>query len=296
MSEQPLVSIVIPCYNRGEFIAETIASVLNQSYPHIELIVVDDGSTDNSREIVDSFAEQITILEHPGRVNKGQSAALNLGIRASHGKYIAFLDSDDLFLPDKIEKQVRFLENNPHIGLVYGNGHAIDAEGKVLYPFYSSDHYEASDPNRILLDCYFLLPNNSLLKREVLEASGGFDETLRAAQDHDLLIRIAEVTNIAYINDFIFLYRRHKNSISQRSAMLRWKNGFIILRKAHSRYKYPVLIKLRRLAVLNFRVAQCYREEQRWVPAVFFFCAAGLCDPIRSAHVFLGKEKISSPH
>ncbi|WP_083456235.1 glycosyltransferase family 2 protein [Desulfosarcina cetonica] len=168
MPKQPLVSVVIPCYNRADYIAATINSVLTQTYGNIELIVVDDGCTDNSRKIIDTFAEHITILEHPGRVNKGQSAALNLGIQASHGKYIAFLDSDDLFAQDKIEKQVRYIMENHDVGLVYGNGHTIDENGKTLYRFYGEDHYEYSDPNRILLDCYFLLPNNALLRRMFL--------------------------------------------------------------------------------------------------------------------------------
>lgn len=296
MSELPLVSVVIPCYNRDQYIRETIESVLNQTYNNIELIVVDDGSTDNSRDLLESFKGEMKLLEHPGRVNKGQSAALNLGIKASRGKYISFLDSDDLFAPDKIEKQVEFLEKNPQYGLVYGNGHAINEEGELLYPFYGDDHCEISDPNKILLDCYFLLPNNSLLKRDVLDASGLFDETLRAAQDHDQLIRIAEVTTVAYINEFLFYYRRHKNSISQRSAKLRWKNGYKILNKARSRYRYRFSTLMGRLAVLNFRLGQCYREEGAHYLALPLFVMAGLCDPVRSMRVLIGKETVGSHH
>ena len=146
----------------------------------------------------------IKILEHPGRVNKGQSASLNLGIRNSKGEYIALLDSDDLFEPQKTSRQVEFLEKNPDIGLVYANGFAIDENGKRIYQIYDETHKEESNPERVLLDCYFLLPNNAMVRRSAFEKAGKFDETLRAAQDHDMAIRLAEVTRMAYIDESLF--------------------------------------------------------------------------------------------
>ena len=133
MNPKPKVSVIIPCYNRERYIAKTVESVLNQTYPHIELVVVDDGCTDNSRMILEQYKNSVRILEHPGRINKGQSAAINLGIRSSSSEYVAILDSDDLFAPEKIEKQVNFLEANLGIGLVYANGHAVDENGNILY-------------------------------------------------------------------------------------------------------------------------------------------------------------------
>ncbi len=296
MNELAKVAVIIPCYNRAKYIAETIRSVLDQSYGNIELIVVDDGCTDNSREILDSFADQIRVLEHPGRVNKGQSAALNLGIKSSQSEYVAFLDSDDLFAPEKIAKQVQFLEQNSQVGLVYANGHDVDENGSILYRIYDEDHSEESDPNRVLLDCYFLLPNNALLRRDVLNQSGVFNEDLRSAQDHDLAIRIVEVAKIAYIDECLFFYRRHGDSISYRNAKLRWKNGYKILAKARKRYRYRLATLLGRLAVLNFRLGQCYREDGNYALAILLFMAAGICDPMRSLNVLTGKEKITSPH
>jgi glycosyltransferase involved in cell wall biosynthesis len=296
MKPLPKVTVIIPCYNRGKFIAETVESVLSQTYSNVELVVVDDGCTDNSREVLEPYADRIRILEHPGRVNCGQSAALNLGIRSSESDYVAFLDSDDLFAPDKIEKQVRFFEEHPQFGLVYANGHAIDENGNVIFRFYGKNHKEESDPNRVLLDCYFLLPNNALLRRDVLAKSGLFDESLRSAQDHDLAIRVAEVTKIAYLDECLFSYRRHPDSISYRNAKLRWSNGYKILKNARSRYRYRLSTLLGRLAVLNFRLGQCYREEGNYLKAVPLFIAAGLCDPLRSLSVLLGREKSTSPH
>ncbi|MDD2735993.1 MAG: glycosyltransferase [Desulfuromonadaceae bacterium] len=292
----PKVSVIIPCYNRKDFIAETINSVINQTYPNIELIVVDDGCTDGSRTLLESFGESFTILEHPGRANRGQSAAINLGIQNCTGEYVAILDSDDLFAPDKILKQVSFLMENPQIGLVYSNGHSIDENSNILFEIYGKKHTEDSNPNRVLLDCYFLLPNNSLLRRSVFEQVGGFDESLRASQDHDMAIRVSEVTKLAYLEDHLFFYRRHKDSISQKNAKRRWLNGYTILKKAYSRYNYPLSTIFGRLAVLNFRLGQCYYEEKRFLRAGLLFIASGICDPKRAIGVLIGKEKVSSPH
>lgn len=292
----PKVTVIIPCYNREKYIAKTVESVLNQTYPNVELIVVDDGCSDNSRNVLERFTDRIRILEHPGRVNKGQSAALNLGIRSSQSDYVAFLDSDDLFAPEKIERQVQFLENNPLYGLVYVNGHTIDENGNIIYRIYGDNHQEHSDPNRVLLDCYFLLPTNSLLRREVLEKAGFFDESLRSAQDHDFAIRVAEVTKIAYLHENLFYYRRHPDSISYRNAKLRWKNGYRILNKAYRRYRYRFSTLLGRLAVINFRLGQCYREDGNYFKAMPLFISAGLCNPLRSLRVLTGREKITSHH
>ncbi|MDD2735995.1 MAG: glycosyltransferase family A protein [Desulfuromonadaceae bacterium] len=137
---RPLVSVIVPCFNRESFIAETILSVLEQSWPNIELIVVDDGCTDGSRAVLESFGERLTILEHPGRANKGQSAAINLGLLHSTGEYLAILDSDDLFVPDKIKKQVRFLEDNQEVGLVYSNCMYIDENSKEVCMMHYGEH------------------------------------------------------------------------------------------------------------------------------------------------------------
>ncbi len=296
MSELPKVSVIIPLYNRGQFIAQTVQSVLDQTYPNIDLIIVDDGSADNSREVLQQFADKIKLLEHPGRVNKGQSAAINLGIQSSESKYVAILDSDDLFAPEKIALQVDYLEKNQDVGLVYGNGCAIDEHGKKLYPIYEDGHQENSDPERILMDCYFLLPNNSLVRRKVLEKVGGFDEALRSAQDHDMAIRVAEVTKLAYIDKELFYYRRHGDSISVNNATLRWNNGFIILEKARRRFNYRSGVIRKRRAVLYFRLGQCLLEEKKVVFALWNFLCSGFLDPMRALKVIVGREAMSGPH
>jgi glycosyltransferase involved in cell wall biosynthesis len=297
MSERvPRVSVVVPVYNRGKYIAETIGSVLAQTYRDFEIIAIDDGSKDESRAVLDSFGDAITIIEHPGRSNRGQSASINLGLRAARGELIAILDSDDVWLPEKLTVQVGYLDAHSDTGLVYGNGWAIDETGRRRYPIYGPEHRENSDANRVLLDCYFFLPTNSLLRAAVVRQAGFFDESLRAAQDHDMAIRIAEITRLAYVNESIFYYRRHSDSISVKSADRRWRNGFLILNKAAARHPYPASVIRKRRAVLHFRLGQCEVKSRRFVRALWHFLMAGLLDPSRALAVLGGKQVITSPN
>ena len=292
----PKVSVIIPAYNRADYIKQTIDSVLNQSYSNIELNVIDDGSTDGTREILESYGDKLKILEHPGRVNKGQSAGINLALNIVDGKYTAILDSDDYWELDKIEGQVSYLEENPEIGLVYGNGTAVNENNEYLYDIYGPGHVEENEAGNVLMDCYFLLPNNSLVRTEVINKAGMFDESLRSAQDHDMAIRIAEITNIAYEDKIVFHYRRHSDSISNKRADLRWRNGFLILEKAKQRYPYPGHVLRKRKAVLHFRLFQCLLEKKNIFLAAPHLLLSGIYDPGRVIRVLQGDEKISSPH
>lgn len=292
----PKVTVIIPCHTREKFVKTTIDSALSQTYPNIEIVVVDDGSTDGTRNILESYGARIKILEHPGRINKGQSAAINLAMRQTDSKYVAILDSDDVWVPEKIERQVEFLEKHPDVGLVYANGIAIDENGKSLYQIMGEEHVETNNPVRTLLECHFTLPSNALVRRTAFNKAGEFDETLRSAQDHDIAIRLSEVTKLAYINEDLYFYRRHSNTQSRRHAIRRWELGFRILDKACKRYNYGINVRRKRLAVLNFRIGQCLFEERRLFQGALRFLIAGILDPLRAIKVLIGIEKSSSPH
>ncbi|EIK46711.1 glycosyl transferase family protein [Cellvibrio sp. BR] len=286
---------MIPLFNRAQYIEETIHSVLSQDYPNIQLIVIDDGSSDGGDLLVQAIADQtkLILLRHPGNVNKGQAAALNLGLTMATGEFIAVLDSDDLYAPGKIAKQVAFFQQNPEVGLVYGNGKGIDAAGNVIYEINYDNRIERSDPNDLLLDCYFLLPQNSLVRASVYQQAGNFDETLRSGQDHDMLIRLAEKTKIAHQSIDSFRYRRHGDSISAKGTETRWRCGLIILEKAAQRYPYQKSTLRKRRALVNFRLAQAlYQKKTNRFEMVWRMLLAGLLDPVRSIAVVTGKEKI----
>jgi len=289
--ENQLVTVIIPAYNRVDYVDQAICSVLDQTYSAIQLIVIDDGSSDGTIEKVQTYINHLELLSHPGHSNRGQSASINLGLERAQGKYIAILDSDDYWESEKIEKQVAYLECHPDIGLVYSNGYAVDSNGNILYSCHGDDHQETNDPGRVLLDCYFLLPQNALVRKSVYDKVGKFDESYRAAQDHDMLIRISEVTRFAYIPDYLWYYRRHSDSISSRSEMLRWKNGFRILDAARLRYPYDRSVIRKRRAVLNYRLGCCYYKDRKLVSSLTHMITAAVLDPLRAFRVVLGVER-----
>jgi glycosyltransferase involved in cell wall biosynthesis len=295
---QDKVSVIIPAFNRARYIRQTIESVLNQTYTNIELIVVDDGSTDDTRDQMDIYSARIILLEHPGQQNRGQSASINLGMEYASGAYIGILDSDDYWEPDKIELQVQYLIKNPDIGLVYCNGTAVSSSGKYLYDIYPPSHEEENKPEKILLNCNIHLPTNSLMRMAVLKKAGRFDESLRAAQDHDMLIRVSEICRFGYINKSLYHYRRHEESISKSSkgAARRWQNGFSILAKAKTRYPYPASVIRKRKAVLYFRLFQSALESGSRLKALPLLALACLHDPARALLVLIRKERIRSHH
>lgn len=298
MEKEPeKVSVIIPLYNREEFIEQTVQSVLEQTFSDLKLYVVDDGSTDNSRKKIEEIKDdRIVILEHPGRINKGQAASINVGLDNAEGEYIAILDSDDFWEKRKLEIQIEFLEKHKDIGLVYCNGVQVNEYGEFICNIYKKGHVENNNPEKVLLNCYFLLPNNSLVRSSCFNEAGRFNENLRAAQDHDMAIRISEITNIAYIDKFVFSYRRHQASISHKNAEIRWKNGFVILDNACKRYNYSNQVVRKRRAVLNFRLGQCAMEKRQYMLSIKYFTLSGLCDPVRAFLVMVRHEKISSPH
>jgi len=295
---KPLVTVIIPAYNRAGYLNQAIDSVLNQTYEQVRLIVVDDGSTDGSYELIQAYGDRLTLLTHSDHVNKGQSASINLGLKQAFGhcEFIAILDSDDYWEPEKIVKQLKPMMSDSQIGLVYSNGWGVNATGNFLYDIYDDSHVEYSRPENVLLDCYFFVPTNSLVRECVFRKVGLQDETLRSAQDHDMAIRIAEECGLAYIPDQLFSYRRHENTISNKNAQLRWDNGFIILKKAAIRYKYDAAVLRKRSAVLHFRLFQIYKGKGEWGKAVYHIVNSGCRDPVRAMKVLLRRERVSSPH
>jgi glycosyltransferase involved in cell wall biosynthesis len=288
-----LVSIIIPAYNRAQYINQTVDSVLHQTYQNFELIVVDDSSKDGTFEKLKHYGDRITLLVHEGHQNKGQAASINLGLSKAKGDYIAILDSDDFWELNKLEVQVEFLDANPDIGLVYCNGYGVDADGNRYYNIYDEDPCEQNDPNRVLLDCYILLPQNSLVRKEVYDQVGIFNEEYRSAQDHDMLIRIAEVTKFAYLPYHVFSYRRHENSISVRNQDVRWTTGFRILEQAGKRYPYKKSTLRKRRAVLNYRLGVVLFKKQSYVAGLICLFKSFINDPLRALKVLIGAEKVN---
>jgi glycosyltransferase involved in cell wall biosynthesis len=201
---KPLVSAIIPAFNAERYIRDAIESVLSQTYLHIECLVVDDGSTDGTRELVESFAEKV---QYVLQENQGVSAARNHGVARATGELIAFLDADDAWLPSKIEKQVE--EVTPSIDLVYSGLYLTD---ECLHPFgeIKAPATTVALRNSVLLQPPVIsIAQASLIRRRVFLEAGGFDELLSTSADTDLAIRIACSHQIAAVHEPLVFYRQH---------------------------------------------------------------------------------------
>jgi glycosyltransferase involved in cell wall biosynthesis len=180
------VSVIIPTYNRSRIIKEAVDSVLAQDYKDVEVIVVDDGSTDNTSEALASYGDEISVLFQD---NKGVSAARNRGIAEASGQFVAFLDSDDLWLPQKLSTQVEFFQQTPDAFICQTeeiwvrNGIRVNPGKRHKKP--SGMIFEPS------LELCLVSPSAVMIRRDVLDDAGGFDETLRACEDYDLWLRIS---------------------------------------------------------------------------------------------------------
>lgn len=188
----PLVSIVTPSFNKGQYIEETIQSVLSQDYPNIEYIVIDGGSTDGTRAILEKFTGRIQWVSEP---DKGQSDAINKGWMRAKGEIIAYLNADDTYAPGAIRAAVTYLQEHPDIGMVYGDGILTDGVGRVL------SKYRAGEFGlRELFYCRDnILQPAVFLRREVYERIGGIDESLHLAMDLDYWIRVGLRFRVAYL-------------------------------------------------------------------------------------------------
>jgi hypothetical protein len=211
----PLVSVVIPCYNQAHFLADAIASTLAQVYRPLEVVVVDDGATDNTFEVAASYAEVHCLRQ----ANHGIAAARNAGLAASRGDYIVFLDADDRLLPGALEVGALALDAHPEAAFVVGRHQRIAVDGSPLpvtpRPRVERDHYAS-----LVRRCWIAMPATAMYRRSVLEAAGAFDATLPCAEDYDLYLRLARRFPFVDHHAEVAEYRQHPGTISRNAARM----------------------------------------------------------------------------
>ena len=212
MTSMPNVSVIIPAYNQGHYLGQAIRSVLDQTYPHFEVIVVDDGSTDSTREVVHSFTD--ARIRYVYQENRGLSAARNTGIRSASSPYVSFLDSDDLFLPDKLQLLVAESESEPGCGLIAGQAIPIDEQGNTIgKAFVEGLPADSAD----LLLGNPLHVGSVLVSRLWQDRVGFFDEDLRSYEDWDLWLRLARAgCRMSWVAQPVSLYRFHRAQMTAR--------------------------------------------------------------------------------
>lgn len=222
----PLVSVIIPAYNAAGFIAETLESVVGQTYRPLEIIVVDDGSRDGTPEVVERFADQGVRLIR--QENAGPSAARNRGIAAATGAYIAFLDADDLWLPEKIGRQVEIMEQHPEMGLLFGDMVNFGPAGREPASHFEKNGLDAAyfgDP-LYMTDAFLKIFRNNviptpavLVRAGLLAQTGGFDERFRFSEDYLLWLRCARLAKVGYQQGAMTLRRLHDTNLTRDVAV-----------------------------------------------------------------------------
>jgi len=230
----PLVSVIMPSYNESGYIATAIQSVLAQTFDTFELIVVDDASTDGTPEIVASFADpRIRLLVSPS--NRGAAACRNAAVENASGSYLALHDADDISEPDRLARQVAFLEANPEIDILGTSTRWIDAKGKTIGVSVPETSHEA------ICACplrgFGIAHASIVMRREVMEAIGGYDPELRRSEDYGFLLRCVDDFRFANIRDILYVIRwlprrkwaevcERKNRKAQIAYIRRTRQGF----------------------------------------------------------------------
>ena len=218
----PKVSVIIPTYNYSHFLGEAIQSVLDQTFGDFEVVVVDDGSTDDTKQVVSSFTDPR--IKYIYQENRGVSAACNTGISACCSDYVALLDSDDVWVPQKLDLQVRILDSRPEVSVVCSDVNIIDADTSVfINTLWNNDRRlgrfnprMAPDKlfRRLLARGCFIHPSSTLFRRVVFDEAGLFDESLKTHEVWDLSVRVLLRFNMALIDTPLVNYRQHTTSLS----------------------------------------------------------------------------------
>jgi len=246
----PKVSVIIPTYNRTHYVCEAIDSVLSQTFKDLEVIVVDDGSTDDARQVLENYSSRIYYIYQE---NRGRSEARNKGIKAAKGEYIAFLDDDDIWLPYKLERQVQFLDAHPDIGLVNTftevvdeHGHILGQETKQHLQLYKKAIHIGYTYEGMSKLCVMFI-SSVVLRKECVDTIGVFDSHAEALEDWDLYLRLALKYRIGIIPEPLIMYRQHQSQTS--------RNEFI---------RGRINVALKHLALLDSNCDSAYGKGIRY--------------------------------
>ncbi len=231
----PKVSVIIPAFNCARYIADAIDSVLAQTYQDLEIIVVDDGSTDGTGEVVRRYGDRVRYIRQK---NRGPSGAKNTGIQAARGEYISTLDGDDLWMPDRLEKLVPLLDQQPELGFAYGDCYRIDETPDHVWQQTAFQIHGGARRGWVLerLVMVNFVPSQSvIIRRSALDAVGLFDETYRIGEDWDLWLRLAARYPVDFIPDVVAMRRQHTQNITNNSDVTMMSNAVSILRNLKQR-------------------------------------------------------------
>ena len=221
-SDEPaLVSVVMPAYNCERFLAAAVQSVLAQTYPHWELIIVDDGSSDRTLELARTYAHQ-----HPARIrvvtqpNAGAAAARNTAIGMAQGSLVAFIDGDDEWMPTKLARQVPIFRQRPDVAFVYTGYRLVNSTGQAIAEVLPDPRFEGDVCERLWTEDNAIVGGTLIISRRLLREVGGFNGALKGAENLDLRLRLAQRGPVAFVNELLYDYRRYEGSLSTQQALM----------------------------------------------------------------------------
>jgi hypothetical protein len=232
MISNPKVTVVTPSFNQGHFIRATIESVLSQDYPGVEYIVMDGGSTDETASVIKDYASRLTFIS---KRDNGQSQAINEGFRRGQGEILAWINSDDVYLPGAVSTAVRAFRANPNCGMVYGEGYFLDRDGNMAGRF---PHSQPFDLWRLVHLSDYILQQASYFDRAALDRVGYLDESLHYGMDWDIFIRIGMKFPVCYIPEYLGCIRVYDQTKSATGGLVRARELHTLLQK-HTGMRLP---------------------------------------------------------
>lgn len=256
-----IVSVVIPVYNYGKFIRQAVCSALEQTISNLEVIVVDDGSTDHTPGEVSGIND--ARLRYIYQTNQGMSSARNLGIRHARSDFVAFLDADDYWLPRKLELQLALLEEDKSRGLVYGGYQLVDAEGGLLAIRYPEISQVNLVKRLVLGNIISGSSTTSVVRKECFALVGLFDETIRYAGDWDMWLRIARRYDCAAVQEPVACVRLHNNNLTSVSVLFEKELQAVLDKFYRQPGLDPDLMRLRRKACSKAKLAAASLASKR---------------------------------
>jgi glycosyltransferase involved in cell wall biosynthesis len=222
-----LVSVVVATYNMGRYLPQAVQSVLAQTYPNVEVQIVDDGSSDDTEQVVRRWERHERVRVHR-QSNGGQAQARNRGIALTRGRYVAFLDADDEWLPQKLARQMPLFVT-PQVGVVYSGYQCMDGEGRVLPPKPQPRMHRGQVSGALLIE-NFVSFQTAVVRRECLERYGGFDESIRMGDDYDLFLRLSAHCEFDFILEPTVRYRIWSGQMSK-NYRRRYESGMRTMQK-----------------------------------------------------------------
>jgi len=230
----PTISVIMSVHNAGRFLAPAVESILNQTFRDLDFIIIDDGSTDASRELLERFAKRDQRVKLICQENQGLTASLNCAIALAKSDLLARMDADDLALPDRLGIQVRYMQQHPEVVLLGGAYELIDEAGRAL-TILTPPQDDATLQEHCLSGRTPICHPLAMMRSDAVRNVGGYDPQLTVAQDLDLWLKLGEIGKLACVSDVLLRYRQHEHSVSEKKQRLQVQNMKLACERAYQR-------------------------------------------------------------